>query len=59
MIDKTMKLTRSMIKGISLHGVDDFAYISMKIGRDLMQLWLLTVAMQGFRMLLNAKFLGV
>ena len=40
----TIKMMKLMIKDIFLHQVDD---ISMKIDRDLMPLWLLTVAMQG------------
>ena len=49
---KEWKLMKLMMRDISLHGVDD---ILMKIGRDLMVLWpvwLLTVAMQRFCMLL-------
>ena len=53
LIDKRMKsmikMMKLMIKDIFLHRVDD---ISMKIDRNLMSLWLLTVAMQEFCMLL-------
>ena len=45
----TIKMMKLMIKDIFLHQVDD---ILMKIDRDLMPLWLLTVAMQEFCMLL-------
>ena len=46
----TIKMMKLMIKDIFLHRVDD---ILMKIDKDLMPLWLLTVAMQGFHILLS------
>ena len=38
-MNSTIKMMKLMINSISLHEVDEFAYILMNISRDLMILW--------------------